>query len=413
VRPYSPEAVEEIFGPPGGGFTPPEGASPNELARALRGWQEENPWDDLSLSFTGGTPYATMDFAASRELEEPWWLQALYAAGIIPAVGPAVKVVGKNTKKLAEILAELPPGGIRKWFEDVANKDFMKGDDEMSGVLTDMFSDEGGLKTLHGSGRHIEDLTTPRLEEILGQGEGMQIYGPGLYSSTDPEITQAYGRFYGLDGDEINNIYGLTTPPDEIPGYIYSKGLYRPTEFSDQTDQVKDAIRSLYPKATDEEAAHLLSRSPILTDNWFSHLSTNPEYAPFIEGLQKGEVRPPLAGNRKAREVGIKGSLTPTDNARPANAYVVHGDPDSVELTNMFTANSGELSRAIRENTIDVSKDYTPQSVIDTRRILEELFGKASGAETYGPGLEHMIVRPDARKGLDEMIEYTRQVNKK
>jgi len=404
MRPYSPEAVEEAFGPEAGGPALPESTDPRELALALRQWQEENPWDDLATSFTGGTPYAAADLAASHELEEPWWMQALYAAGIIPAVGPAVKVVGKNTKKLYDILGNLPEGGVRKWLEELIKKpEFASRGDEAYRPIADMFTEDGSMRAYHGGSNFHGSFDTPGLRQILKEDRGMQIHGPALYGSTDLSTPGSYARAYTDEGD-ASLLYELGIPLEDVGAYLNSARPGMRDGFSRQTEQVKDIVRTLYPEASDSEAFGHLMHSPLVGDEYVTKASTMAEYEPFID-LLEGDDYGKLAANLKAEEVGLKGHFFPSEPRRPLESYLMSYDPSSLELNKTMVSTPGELSRAIRRNLKDVSMDPTEQFVLDSRTALDEIFNGVMSPQ----GMPDVVATPASKPAFEELLREARE----
>lgn len=372
-----------------------EGDDPRALAQALRQWQDENWKEDLALSMAPGIgqAYGAADLAASNELEEPAWMQALYAAGMIPAIGPF-------SRKAAQLLGSLPQGGVRKWLETVANIPEFAGDDSHYKAIVDMFSPDGNFTTYHGSTGHMDTASTKYLDNLVGEGEGMRVYGPGLYTASDLETPSAYGQTY-TQGHPISTIYELDVPNESVGGYIHGGMSNVLPDFNDQTEQVKDILRSMYPNASDEEAMRLISKSPLMQDIFHEADSL----APFTDRAELGNE---LAALKKGRELGLKGNFHKVNKNTPLQRNFVHYDPDDLILSNTYAASPSELSDAIRMNTEYLRINDRANPIYNSRQALEDLFGYGRRAEMPIPGMDSVHTTPEVLETFLRRMEKAR-----
>lgn len=362
-----------------------EGDDPKALAQALRQWQDENWKEDLSLSMAPGlgTPYAAADLAASRELDEPAWMQAIYAAGLIPGFSAATKA----GRKLLDLLADLPAGGMQKFIDEFASK----SDANVEKALK-YFDDEGNLVSWHGSSDTIPEFSTEALLNNMGRND-INV-GPGTYTSSDAALPLMMA---GAEGSQ--NLHRVVTPREDLGQYMVMDFPGRMTNdysFADQTEAVKDALSELYPHATDEDKYQLFRRSMMGGDvpKKMDRLDLDGE--PMSAELQSHIANIIRGGDRlesfqdaneALRDVGILGNVH-TEIGRP---QYTHFDPDSLVSDDITIALPMQWHKARME--VPGRLDGDPELTI---QALDDLYG---------------LIRPPGeviRRGTEEAWDLTK-----
>lgn len=310
------------------------------LAQGLRDFQEDQPIADLALAFSpAGTAQGIADFAASRELEEPWYMQALYAAGMIPFVGG----LSKSGKKAYEALMDLPDGGIKTYIQRSLEDGTLNPE-----LLEELLTPDGQLRTYHGSSSFIPKLQTQdTLDKLGSNADGW--YGPGFYTGADLDSPIFIPN--PKSGTDTLTVNQILTDWEDLPGYMSMDHVYGKDArfgFMDQTDRVKNALQELYPDVPPEEAYNLFRVSKMGTDRGSINIlgpdglvGSSPwemkEQANIIRGGRE-TLSSGRQANIAAREAGILGNI---HNEGPTN--FVHYDPGRSKLGGAVTARLHEL----------------------------------------------------------------------
>lgn len=231
------------------------------LAELLRNSQEEHPTLDFLSGFVPGISQAVgaADFAASQELEEPLWLQLLYAAGAIPGVRPARKVIAA--------LDDLPEGGLRTLFNKLMGEGIMTPDQAARA-----FTDSGDLRLYHGTNDlRLKNLTTEGADRYVREygswgGPGTYLSG-NLYSPLNiPNADRLQVLEATFPRENIDKLALTNFSDTDFQSFMDYRDALGMFGLEDQTGRVRDIIQEMYSDVPPEEAFRLFNISPMASN---------------------------------------------------------------------------------------------------------------------------------------------------
>lgn len=201
------------------------------------------------------------DFAEAIRNDDKEEMALIGAGAALPFVTPQMLRVAKG---IPEAFAQLPDSAFKRLTYELLRR----GETTIKDIK-DMFNDTGDLVGFHGTKGEVPAFTTAKTDELLGSNTDMW-GGPGLYQGHGSLQSPIEIGEVATDGSPIA-IHELITPREDITrlaGHNFQSsplGFSGKVEFGDQSEQVKDALSSLYPDVSDARRQQLYDVSPYAT----------------------------------------------------------------------------------------------------------------------------------------------------